>query len=190
MQDEPEVEGVEEPQASTSEHDTGSIHLFGVFLNADVLVHHFKDISEAINHNQRIRSLGGEGARAVVICKKKSGFTRQLMMGDLEAVPMEYGIKDWHMVTQGFRHLPDLMMKRPPSVIIVAAEDAAYFCAVAKTVFATSGHPLTDEDLLEIKDEIRYLAFGDVVEYYRGGHLEDDQNEIFTTLFSLADKDG
>lgn len=161
-------------------------HIVGVFLNRDVIVDHFKTVADAINTSQRIGDMLGDG-RASVICKKKTGFTRQLLIGPLDAAPFEYDVKDWEVATQRFDHLPDVLYKRQTRLFVVVSEDVALLAAVASTLYRHSGQPITQDDIRHMVEAARMdLRMGDVVIYNRNGYSEDNPSGIFEMVFSLA----
>jgi len=180
-------EASKEPEETGEERDQPP-ELVVAFLNSEVLVHHFKTLTEGVNGNQRLLQLGGDGKRSIVICAKRSGFTRHMMIGPLDANIFEYDLKDWHMTTQNYTHLPDLVIKWKPDFILVAAEDAAYFCAGAKTVYHATDFRLSDGELKAMQAAIEDLSFGDVCYFNRGGFMdEDDECAMFEELYSLSD---
>ena len=124
-----------------------------VFLDKDTLVQRFKEMTEAVNTNSVIRALKGD-LPAITICKKKSGFTRHLFLGDLESQPFEYTVKDWEIATQRLQHLPDLVIKRRPGTLIVVAEEPQMPLNVIRTVYADTPEKLEDKDVADIVDAI------------------------------------
>lgn len=167
------------------ESSSTSSAVIGVFLNRTIIVDHYKTIAEAINTNETIRNLA-DGGRVVVITKKKSGFTRQLLIGDLEAQPFEYTVKDWEYTTQRHKHLPDLLAARKPSVFIVVGEDASLLIAVLLTVYNQTNRPLTEADVRHVIDAAEQdLRIGDVCLYNREGYSAEDPGGVFSILYSL-----
>lgn len=166
--------------------DTGAVPgIVGVFLNREVIVDHFKTVAAAINGSEQIKLLMGEG-RACVVTKRKTGFTRQLLMGPLDAAPYEYDTKDWEIATQKFDHLPDLMVKRSSSLYIVVGEDSGLLAGVAQTLYRHS-QPLSPEDVRHIHDAARHdLKMGDVVIYRRSGFSPDNPGGVFDLVYSLG----
>lgn len=167
--------------------DHSDIRVAAVFLNRAIIVEHYKTIAEGINNSKRIQDLAEAGPVAV-ITKKKSGFTRQLLIGPLEAQPFEYSEKDWEFTTQRYKHLPDLVYKRDPKLMIVVCEDVALLIGILRTIYAQSSRPLTEADARHIIEAAEMdLRIGDVVLYNRDGYSDADPGGIFDICFSLDD---
>lgn len=167
--------------------DHSNIRVGAVFLNRAIIVEHYKTIAEGINNSKRILDIAEDGT-VVVITKKKSGFTRQLLIGPMEAQPFEYTEKDWEFTTQRYKHLPDLVSKRNPAFILVVCEDVALLIGVLRTVYAQSNQPLTEMDAKHIIEAAEMdLRIGDVVLYNRDGYSDDDPAAIFDICYSLDD---
>ena len=126
-------------QATTKAADRGEAGMMvvGVFTNPDVLVHHHKTLADSINGNQQILAAAGE-LGAVAVCSKKSGLTRQLLLGPMQVAPMEYNHKDWQSATQGFKHLPDMVLKKKPKVVIVISEEGRLLLNVLRTILGNN----------------------------------------------------
>ena len=158
-------------------------HLLAVFLSRDVLVYHYKTLTEAINNNQKISSLVGEG-RTSVVTARKSGFTRQLLLGPLQASAYEYNSADWKLATEGFKHLPDRILDEKPSLVIAASFDISFVCSVAKTLYANSGQPISNDELTYIAEGASEFGLGDVLLFDRSQCTED--GEMWDCLYELS----
>lgn len=158
-----------------------------VFLDAKTLLEHFRVVADAINGNAEIKNLKSD-LPAVTISKKKNGFTRHLFMGDLDAQPFEYTLPDWDVATQHFKHLPDVVWRRKPGLMIVCCEDSVFPAAVIRSAYAGTGRDLTVQDLHHLDDAIKQdLRFGDVAIYRRDGYSEDDPSGVFSVVFSTRE---
>lgn len=158
-----------------------------VFFDSKTLLEHFRTIADAINANAEIKNLKGEGV-AITIAKKKNGFTRHLFMGDLEAQPFEYLLADWDIATQHFKHLPDIIWRRKPRLLIVSCEDGVFPIAVIRAAFAGTGRDIKQEDIHHIDAAIKKdLRFGDVAIYRRDGWSEEDPSGVFSVVFSTRE---
>ncbi len=158
-------------------------HLLAVFLSRDVLVYHYKTLTEAINNNQKISSIVGEG-RTSVVTARKSGFTRQLLLGPLQASSYEYSGPDWKLATENFHHLPDRILNEKPNLVIAASFDISFVCSVAKTLYATSGQPISNEELSNIAEGASEFGLGDVLLFDRNQCGAD--GEMWECLYELS----
>lgn len=158
-----------------------------VFLDSETLLSHFRTIADAINGNSEIAGLKSDMA-AVTISKKKNGFTRHLFMGDLDAQPFEYTLQDWDIATQHYRHLPDVIWRRRPGLVIVCCEDAIMPIAVIRSAYAGTGRDLNNDDIKHLEESIKHdLRFGDVAIYRRDGYTEEDPGGLFSVVFSTRE---
>jgi len=158
-----------------------------VFMDKETLVNDFRRIADAVNGSNEIKSLKGERS-AVCITKVKNGFTRHLFMGDLDAQPFEYSLADWDIATQRYKHMPDVIWRRDPGLVIVLCEDLAMPIAVIRSAFAGTAQELKQEDLKHLDDAVRQdLRFGDVAIYRRDGYSEDDPSGVFDLVFSTRE---
>lgn len=171
-------------QASEARADDLTPQIVACFMNPQTLVHHYKTVADAINGNSSIAS-AASGGNTVCIVSKKSGLSRQLMMGPLDAYPMEYTHTDWNTVTEGHKHLPDLVLQRRPNLLIVISADAQLLFNVCKTVHAVAGTPLNKTETEVFVDWARDIRPGDVYRFHRD-RLRADDFAAFELLYELA----
>ncbi|MEM7653257.1 MAG: hypothetical protein AAF220_08755 [Pseudomonadota bacterium] len=172
-----------------SDEETGALRVPGVavvFLSRDVLLHHYKTLGEVVNNDQRIGNAAADG-RTVIITPRKSGFTRQLLLGNLQAATFEYGPQDWKVATQGFTHLPDLVFQSKANLIVIGAFDIQYAIAVLRAVYAEYKQPLSNEEMEAAGVCAKDLTLGDVVLYNRARSKDLDEGMMWDPVYSLGD---
>lgn len=159
--------------------------IVAVFMNPQTLVQHYKTVADAINGNSTIQGLANE-SNTVCIVSKKSGLSRQLMMGPLDAYPMEYSHTDWLTATQGHKHLPDLVLQRKPGLLIVISSDAQLLFNVVKTVYQVARNPITKEESQIFVDWAKDIRAGDVYLFHRQHLGSGEFDATFQILFELG----
>jgi len=175
-------------QAASVGSDNRTPAVVAVFMNPQTLVQHYKTVADAINGNSRIQGLANE-TNTVCIVSKKSGLSRQLMMGPLDAYPMEYSHTDWLTSTQGHKHLPDLVLQRKPGLLIVISSDAQLLFNVVKTVYQVAKQPITKEESQNFVDWAKEIRAGDVYQFHRQHLAAAEFDAAFEILFELNSGD-
>ena len=158
--------------------------LVSVFVTSEVMIKFYKKISDQINSNKQISDLAGGGC-TVCIVNRKSGLSRRLMLGSLDAVPMEYSAEDWKTMSRNHKHIPDRVLQLKPKLLITISSDAQLVFNVLKTIAAMGGKGLSKSQIQLIVEWCKEAGIGDVYQIYHDRLSTEDPEQIFRTLYQL-----